>query len=273
MEELLKNKRFATALIILAFAGSAYLAGQFLNGLKQYTFIGRDVPAVTTINVSGDGEEFVIPNVAEVSFSVSKDAKTVAEAQKDSGTKINAIMEYLKSQKIETKDIQNSDYSVYPKYDYQRAVACIDNNFNGYCPSGKQILIGYTVSQTISVKIRELDKAGDIMVALGDKGATNISGLNFTVDTDLRKTTEALARGKAIAEAQSKAALLAKDLGVKLTRVVSFSENNATPYYGYGGGARKEMMALSADSMAPAPELPVGQSKIVSNVTITYEIQ
>jgi len=270
MEELCKNKRFANVIIILLFSGSLFLLGLFFNGLKQYTFIGRDIPALTTINVTGEGEVFAKPDIVNISFSVSKDAKTVAEAQKVSTENINKIMAYLKEMKVEDKDIKTTDYSVYPKYEYQKAVACLDYNMNGYCPQGKQILTGYTVSQSVEVKIRKIDDAGNILVAIGEKGATNVSGLNFVVDK--KKEIEASARNKAIQDAQEKAIILANSLGVKLTRITSYSEGGATPYYGLGGGMMKTADFAGAEA-APAPSIPVGENKFISNVTITYEIQ
>ncbi|MCX6735890.1 MAG: SIMPL domain-containing protein [Candidatus Parcubacteria bacterium] len=270
MEILFKNKRFVNVIIILLFSASLFLLGLFLNGVKQYSFIGRDIPALTTISVTGESEVFVKPDVVELSFSVSKDAKTVGEAQKTSTEKTNEIISYLKEMKIDDADIKTTDYSVYPKYEYQRAVSCL-GMMNGYCPDGKQILVGYTVNQTVDIKVRKIDDAGKILVAIGDKGATNVSGLNFTIDK--KKEVEADARNKAIQDAQKKADVLAKNLGVKLTRVINFSEGQApTPYYGMGGGMMKTAsFAIAEDT--PAPSIPVGENKFTSNVTITYEIQ
>lgn len=270
METLFKNTKFINVVVILFFSLSLFLLGLFLNGVKQYSFIGRDIPALTTINVTGEGESFAKPDIAEVSFSVMKEAKTVAEAQKNATEKINAIMAYLKEMKIEDKDIKTTDYSVYPKYEYQKAVACLDFNLNGFCPEGKQILTGYTVSQTVDVKIRKIEDSGAILASLGDKGATNISDLNFTVDK--KKEIEADARSKAIRDAQQKADVLAKDLGVKLTRVVSFSEGSTrVPYYSTSAG----MKTASFDMMEPlpVPTVSMGENKFTSSVTITYEIQ
>jgi len=267
MDEICKNNKFIKAVTILVLAGALYLVGQFVNGLKSYSFIGRDIPAQTTINVSGTGESFAKPDIANISFSVTKDAKTVSEAQKLSADGINAIMAYLKEQKIDDKDIRTTNYSLNPKYDYQRAVTCLDNNLNGYCPTGKQILIGYTVSQSISVKVRKIDDAGTIIGMLGEKGATDISGIDLQVDK--KDSVQAEARDKAIKDAQAKAELLAHSLGVSIVRVVSFSEgsNYAVPMYA------KASMMDSAGAAAPAPSIPVGQNQFTSDVTITYEIR
>ena len=271
MDELFKNKKVVQVVMVLLLSLSVYLIGLAVNNIKTNTFIGRDIPALMTINVTGEGEVFQKPDVAELSFTVSQDSKTVSEAQSISTEKINKITSYLKdTMKIADKDIKTEDYSVYPKYEYQKAVACLNLNMNGFCPDGKQILVGYTVSQTTSVKIRKIDDAGTILTAIGDKGATTVSGLSFTVDA--KKDFEAKARDLAIKEAQTKAETLAKSLGVSLTRITNFSEGGNSPVYGYGGGVMMKTASPMMDS-AQAPTISAGENKFTSNVNITYEIQ
>jgi uncharacterized protein YggE len=270
MHELLQNTKIMRAIVILLMACSFYVAGQFINGLKENSFIGRTLETPATINVSGTGEAFAAPDVANISFAVTKDAKTVAEAQKLSADGINAIMAFLKEKGIDKKDIQTTSYNLYPKYEYQKAVTCLDYNMNGYCPQGKQILMGYTVSQSVAVKVRKIDDAGTIIGGLGEKGATDISGINLEVDEP--EAVQAEARDEAIKDAKDKAQTLAKSLGVRLVRIVSYSDGGNYPAYreyGIGGGAK----LMAADMAAPAPEIPVGQNQYSSNVTITYEIQ
>jgi uncharacterized protein YggE len=268
MNEMFQNKRFVGSLVILLLSGSLYMVGQFLNGLKEYSFIGLTPSSPATINVSGDGEVFAKPDIAELSFSVTKEAKTVADAQKASAEKINDIMAYLKESGIEEKDIKTENYNLNPKYEWQRSAAstmCM----NGYCPpEGKQVLTGYEVSQTISVKIRKIDDAGKILVGVGDKGATNISGVSFSVDK--KEAIEADAREKAIQDAEEKAKVLASGLGVKMVRIVSFSESGGSPMYYRGGVMMEASMLKSADI---APSIPTGENKFTSNVNIVYEIQ
>ncbi|HXK39099.1 MAG TPA: SIMPL domain-containing protein, partial [Candidatus Paceibacterota bacterium] len=137
------------------------------------------------------------------------------------------------------------------------------------CP-GKQVLVGYEVSQTLSVKVRDTKMAGDLLSGVGSRGATEVSGLSFTIDDE--DALKAEARDKAIAQAKSKAEVLAKSLGVSLVRVVGFYENEGgMPIYAYGLGGDERMMTSSAPKASP--EIPVGQNKIVSNVSVTYEIR
>jgi len=236
-----------------------------VSSLKQYSFIGSGVTASNTISVDGTGDVFAVPDTATFSYSVMDTEKDVTTAQTQVNTKGNAILDYLKAQGIDEKDIQTSDYSINPHYEYGTDVICT----GGYCPPGRQTLTGYDVSETVTVKVRDTKKAGDILSGIGSKGATNLSGLSFTVDDET--ALEAQARTKAIDDAHTKAQELAKELGVTLVRVVGFSENGNGPiYYGKAMSADSGSFATAA---APAPEIATGQNKITSNVSVTYEIK
>ncbi len=233
--------------------------------LKGLRFIGSGVAATNSISVSGDGEVFAVPDTATFSVTIQEEAKEVKDAQDVATKKGNDIIAYLKKEGIDEKDIQTTDYSVYPQYDYINA-ACS----GGYCPPGKQTLRGFQVSQTLTVKVRDTKKAGDLLSGVGSRGASSVSGLSFTIDD--QDALEAEARDKAIAKAKAKAEVLAESLGVRIVRVVGFSENGSYPMpYAYGRGGGDVMMAM--ESKAAAPEIPVGQNKIISNVTVTYEIR
>ena len=251
----------ATALGVLAL----FLLVGTLIELKSYRYIGSGVTATNTISVDGDGEVFAVPDIATFSVTVQETAKDVKTAQDAATKKNNDIVAYLKAGGVNEKDIQTTDYSVNPQYDYSQG-ACPQY---GYCPPGKQTLTGYQVSQTETVKVRDTTKAGDLLAGVGSRGASSVSGLSFTIEDET--TLQAQARDKAIAKAKEKADALAKSLGVEIVRVVGFSENGGPIYYAKGMGG----VAMSADAMpAPAaPEISVGQNKITSNVSITYEIR
>jgi uncharacterized protein YggE len=170
---------------------------------------------MTSITVRGEGEVMARPDIGAFNFSVTAEADDAASAQTDSADKTNAILAYLEESGVEEKDIKSSGYSLNPKYTYETQV-CASNM---YCPPGDPVIDGYTVTQTIEVKVRDLDKAGDLISGTGERGATNISGLNFTIDDE--STLKAEAREAAIADAKEKAAVLADELGVRLVRIMS----------------------------------------------------
>ena len=197
---------------------TVFIALQSLIALMSLRYIGAGVQPTNVISVSGYGEAFGAADIATFSFSVVSEKSTVAAAQTDATNKINAITKYIKDAGVAEKDIQTTDYSVYPQYEYNQIV-CVSYP----CPSGRQVLKGYQVRQTTTIKVRDLAKAGELLTGVGGKGATEMSGLQFTFDDPNKLQNDA--RGKAISDAKAKADQLAKQLGVSLVRVVSFNEN------------------------------------------------
>ncbi|MFA7216590.1 MAG: SIMPL domain-containing protein [Candidatus Paceibacterota bacterium] len=260
-----RKKQFFNIIIAIGILLSLFLAVKAINAVKEYSNIGKGIYPSNTISVSGTAEVFAIPDTASLSFSVVEEGKDVAEARDKSAKKINSIIDSIKSMGVEDKDIKTTGYNAYPRYDYTR-VLC--NEFS--CPPSKQVLIGYEVSQTITLKIRKTDKAGEILTKVGDLGASNISGLDFVVDD--MDAIKAEAREKAIANAKDKAKALSKSLNVKLVDIVSFYEMEPSDIYGRGmGGQAYDEKLMSASPVVP--QLPVGENKYVSNVSITYEIR
>ncbi len=204
----------ALAMLILALASYAILNFKNAKTAGEY-------PA--NISVEGKGEIQAVPDVGQFSFSVMASGATAGEVQEASATKINSILAYLKEQGVEDKDIKTQDYNLFPKYRWEERPCA----FGSYCPPGEQVQDGFEVSQTVSVKVRDTAKAGSLVAGVGEKGATNISGINFVVDDE--EALKAQAREAAIADAKAKAEKLAEGLGVKLVRIVSFYENQG--YY------------------------------------------
>lgn len=221
----------------------------------------------TTINVRGEGEVLAKPDIGQFSFAVRAEGATASEAQELSAEAINAILGYLGEAGVEEKDIKTQYYNLNPKYRYEER-ACPTGS---WCPPGEPIIDGYEVSQNISVKVRDLEAAGALISGVGERGATNISGLNFTIDDE--SALQAEAREAAIADAKEKAEVLAADLGMTIDRIVGFYEES-DGYYpvaydarGMGGDMAMESMALSA------PSMPTGENTVRSVVNITYELR
>jgi uncharacterized protein YggE len=247
-------------------------------------------PAPTaTISVSGQGIAYEIPNIATFSVTVSEEAATVVDAQTKATADGNAVIDYLTKNDVASADIQTSDYSIQPKYQYEStgaaegsaggsvaisgtgsAIAAPACPPNAPCPIIPPVVnsvqVGYTVSETLTVKVRTVANAGTLLAGVGNLKVQNVSGLSFTVDNP--ETTQDQARDLAIKDAENQAQILAGQLGVRLVRVTGFSEN--------GGPIGIYSMAASGANVpaaAPAPEVPAGQNEVTSNVTLTYEIQ
>jgi uncharacterized protein YggE len=255
-EEIKKVLNLGRLVLIILFV---FLLAQSLNAFKEWRTV--DV-AFNSISITGVGEAVSVPDIATFSFGVSADSKSVSDAQASVTKNTDAILAGLKDLGVEEKDIKTTDYSVYPKYIYSQGVCT-----NMMCPPSRQIPDGYTVSQSVSVKIRKTADAGKALAVAGDNGASNISGLNFTTDDPDKSQNEA--RAEAIKDAKMKAQTLAKSLGVRIVRVVGYTDNYSSPmpmYASYAGGS------MMKDSER-APTIPVGESKTTANVTVTYEIR
>jgi len=240
-----------------------------INAIRENEFIGADAFPQTTISVRGEGEAFAVPNVAKVSFTVREQGDDVASAQDKATEKMNTLLGTLDDFGIEEEDIKTTSYNAFPRYEYRRdTIVCV----TAPCiqPAGKQVLVGYEVSQSIRLTIRDTEDAGEVLTLIGESGVDNVSGLTFTVEDEEEVIREA--RRLAIEDAEEKAEKLADDLDVRLVRVVSFFEESGfgEPYYafaenaGFGGD-----MAVSRS----APEIPVGEDKTTVSVNITYEIR
>ncbi len=220
-----------------------------------------------TITFSGHGEVTAVPDIANIYFNISKEAKTVKEAQALVAQIEKSSLDVLKANNILEKDIKTANASFSPKYEYKYEKTV--SPCNGYnCPMpGKSVIVGYTASESITVKVRNTDDVGKIMQGLGTAGVSDLSGPDFSIDNE--DGLKAEARKKAIDDAKEKAEVLAKDLGVRLGKITSFSESGNYP---------RPMMykTMAADSVsnesAPA-SLPKGENTISSDVSITYEIK
>jgi len=245
---------------------ATFLGVKTLSIIKEYKFIGGGVPATNVVTVSGEGEIFAVPDTATFTFSVVEEAVTVEEAQSVATEKINKLVEYLKDEKIKEEDIKTLSYNVYPRYEFKR-----EGSSSGVSPrNGTRELVGFEIRQGIQVKVGDTKKAGELLSGVGSFGASDISGLQFTIDDEDSLREEA--RKEAIQDAKKKARQLARDLDVHLVRVVSFNEYGAGPLYGI-----ESFGAVSADSSlgrgGAVPEIPTGENRIISNVSITYEIR
>lgn len=217
--------------------------------LKTYRYIGAGLQYKNTISVSGEGKVYTKPDIAMVSLSVVSEGKRIVDVQDSNTRKINQVIKFIKELGVEEKDIKTAGYNLYPIYNYEERTPRI---------------IGYGITQTLEVKIRNLDKAGDILEGVVINGANQISSLYFQVDKD--EESKERARKLAIDDAKKKAEKLASQLGIKLIKISGYSESGG-PYPIYRGLELKEGIGGGE-----APQIQVGESEIVVNVTLTYEI-
>ncbi len=209
------------------------------------------------ITVTGTGDVYVTPDIGLVDISVVTQDKDLSKATNENGQKMNGILSYIKGAGgVAENDIKTINFNISPVYSYEQR-------------TGKRNLDGYQISQTLEVKIRDLSKVGDIISNATSLGANDISSLSFIVDND--DAVKEQAKTLAIKDAKAKANTLEKELGIKLGKIINFSEGTyPTPIYNtsYGAGVA-DMKALSSVT----PSIEMGQNKITSTVTITYSVK
>ncbi len=218
-------------------------------------------PATNTITVTGDGQATMAPDVARLSFTVTNSESTVAQAQADTTKQANAAIEYVKGQGIADKDVKTLSYNITPRYQYAQCAG-------GYCPPSSPTIIGYDVSETVQVTVRDLTAVGTIIGGLGKLDVQNLNGPSFALD-DSSAGYDA-ARADAIAKAKAQASVLAQQLGVGLGKIVNFSESSGSTPYPMAFSANAGM---AADKAVATPSVPTGENTYNASVSITYEIR
>lgn len=251
----------ASAAFLLLLSLSLFLLAHFAVTLKSLKFVGQEIEFRNTITVSGEGEITAIPDIAEFSFGVAEEALEVASAQKTVTKKMNAILALLDELGIGKKDIKTTNYSISPRYEYRTA----DSAGFPLPPGGKRVLVGYEVSHSVTVKMSELEKAGEALGKIGGMGVANVSGLTFVVEKE--EELERDARRLAVKDAEEKARALADDFGVNIIKVVSFSEGDTPVYF-----KQYAVLEASRDGALSSPEIPSGENIIRSTVSVTYAI-
>ena len=246
-----ENKLFALLLAIFLVYGIIFLGVLIKKTLIETHKIGVADRQPPSISVSATDSASATPNVVTANLGVTNTATTPEKAGADNASKTNLIIEAVKAMGVESKDIQTSNYSVNPSYDYNSSPARV---------------VGYEANETITVKIRNTENASNIMAKVLSLGATNINGLEYTVDEP--SAVEAEARKNAIAKAYEEATAIAEAMHSKLGHVISYSEYDASPapyYYA------KDMVSEVGNGMAPS--LQPGQTEVSKTVQIEFAIE
>lgn len=232
-----------------------YVGSLARNSFKNYRYIGHAEQFQNIISISGEGKVTGKPDIATVDIGLITENANVAQAQKENTEKMNRLLKAVKGLGIEEKDLQTSLYQINPKYEYP--------------PNGKYTLVGYTVNQSVTMKIRDTAKISEVLAKVGETGVNSVGNLFFTIDDPEKLKVEA--REKALTNARAKVEALSKSLGVKIVRVTSFSENNYMPVdYRY---SKMPMAEGLGGAVSSVPDIQAGTLEIVSNVTVSYEIE
>ncbi len=218
------------------------------------------MPPAKTITVTAQGKTTAIPDIAEVSFSVVSQGHDPQSLTTDNTKKMNTVLDFVSSQNIATSDVQTTGYNLQPNY-------VKDKN------TQTNIINGYTLTQTATVKIRDLTAISKVLAGLAPLGVNQIGGVTFTFDDP--NAYLAIARADAFSKARTKALQMANDAGTGIGTVVTVSENGTGPQPYYYRSMTSDAAAgggIAAPAAVP-PTIDPGSQDITDDVTITYALR
>ncbi len=247
-----ENKPFALALLIALAFLTVFLMARTKLALGQADRLGMPEPFEHQITVDGTATVTGVPDIATVTLGVDSKAADVAGAQQANASSGNALIASVLALGVAKEDVKTSNYNVYENLVWNPDTELSESQ-------------GWIVSQQVTVKVRDTAKVSAVLDAAGKNGATSISGPNFTIDDTTHLKDEA--RADAVASAMQKASALAAALGVRLERVVGYTEwadSAPMPYY--------SMSSDSRNAFGMAPDVLPGSDDVTLNVSITYKL-
>ena len=213
-----------------------------------------DAPPQRTLTITGEGEAVGVPDIAWIDTSVVTEGKTAAEALAANTRAMESVFKGLEEAGIEKRDIQTSQFSVYPVYEQLRPEDRPQTPKIG----------GYRVQNQLTVRVRDMEALGGILDRVVSLGSNQLSGIRFSIDKPEPLIDEA--RRNAVADALRKAKLYAGAAGVALGPIQSISEGGVSmpqPMY------MKAAMAMERDSSVP---VAAGEQTLSANVTLVIRI-
>lgn len=240
---------------------SAFLAVSMAGALSQPAFAQEknvSEKQQAFILVTGEGEVQAAPDMAILDLTVLREAKSAREAMTDNNKAMSQVLAAMKTAGVEDRDLQTSGVNIQPTYTYP-------NEKNGLkAPK----IVGYNVSNGMTVRVRDLDKVGDLLDKSIDLGVNQSGGLRFINDDPSKQLMDA--RKKAVENALEKAKLLTETAGAKLGRVLEINEDSSnarpTPMY------RSKMVAMAAESAGDSVPVSAGENSYNVSVTVKFEI-
>lgn len=207
--------------------------------------------AGTRLDVNATGEVTRVPDVAVISAGVVARSATASGALQDTANRMSRVLAALKRASVQDRDVQTSNVSLNPEYRY------LENQ--------SPQLVGYTASNNVTVRFRDIRSSGKIIDALVAEGANQINGPALTIDKPEQALDEA--RLKAIAIGRARAELYARSLGLRVVRIVSVNESG-------GNYAPPPPMPMGL-AMAKRAESSIepGEQKLQVSVAMTFELQ
>jgi len=208
-----------------------------------------------TISVTGRGEIFITPDVANISFSVETNAKTASEAVKQNADNTSKVLKALKAQIGKDDKLSTAGYNLTPVYEYNNQTK--KSEFNGY-----------RATNVITVKTHDLNNLGNLIDSAAAAGSNNIQGLSF--DTTKRDEYRREALVKAVEDAKTTAQTVTNAAGVKITKIFQIS-----PSYDYPTPVYRDFAVRGKADFAEAASTPIeaGEISIKALVNMVFGIE
>ena len=238
-----------------AFAAALMLSAALLPSaaLAQQSTITQTI-AGTRLDINATGEVARVPDVAVISAGVVSRSPTATAALQDTADRMTRVLAALKRAGVADRDIQTSNVNLNAEYRYPENQA----------PQ----LVGYTASNSVTIRFRDLRNSGKILDALVAQGANQINGPTLMVDKPESALDEA--RTRAIAIARARAEIYARSLGMRVVRVVSVNESGG--YYAPPAPPPPPMAVMARGERDYTPVQP-GEQKLQVSVGMTFELQ
>ncbi len=230
--------------------GSAMMAAAATSAAANAE-VAQTPIAGTRLDVTARGDVRRVPDIAVISAGVATNAADAASAMQDNANRMSRVLAALKKAGVADKDVTTSSINLSPQYRYAENQA--------------PVLVGYQASNQVTVRFRDIARAGTILDALVREGANQINGPTLTIDKPEAAQDEA--RIAAIKAARDRANLYANAIGMKVVRIVSISESE-----GYSGGPVPVVAMRAMDSVAKTEIMP-GEQSVSVNVSVVFELQ
>ena len=282
------------------------LAEQQRAAVRAAARLGLPIGGGQGIMVSGQGEASAAPDLANLSLGVQAFAQTVGEARDDAATAMGRVTEVLKARNIADRDIQTRSFNINPRYTNREVTRCPETNTSttrnlepattqvapetpprgstegpvleiarsqekGECfKEREQVIIGYEVTNQLSVRLRDLDAVGGVIDEVTEAGGdlVRFQGINFSIEDPEALQEQALAA--AVEDVMGKANQIATLSGVQLGKLIHISETSGQPRV---PSIRAERVAFASVAKGAPTPIMAGELEVRVNVQALYGIQ
>ncbi len=214
----------------------------------------RSFAPARTVTVSAEGKTVATPDEADITFSIVTQGQSPSALSDNNNSKMAAVLQFVASQGIASSDVATVGYNLQPNYQW-------DKN------SQRNYITGYTLTQTVRVKIRDLSKVAPVLGGLAPLGVNQIGSVNYTFQNP--DAFVAIARTDAMMKAQEEAAQMAAESGAMLGPVVTVSESRYIPV----PQPAYQALGMGMAATAVLPPVTAGTQEVTDNVTVVYGLR